>query len=116
VFLLRTRGLWEKRRQDAVQHDLADKSNDFAEQVADALDKTKSLVGASKSLHFAEPIFESSRHLPTDLPVVIIIDALDECCDLEVLKILRDEIPKLPGTFRILLTSLMMKVLSFPLK
>jgi hypothetical protein len=94
-----------------IARNLADRNDDFAEQVADALSKTKSLVGASKSLHFAELILEPSRRLPTDRPVVIIIDAFDECHDkdLEVLRILRDEVPKLPGTFRILLTSRMMR-------
>jgi NACHT domain len=96
-----------------IARDLADQNNDFAQQVADALNERKSLVGGSKSVHFAELILEPSRCLPIDRPVVIIIDALDEGydsdSDLEILKILRDEVPKLPGTFRILLTSRMMK-------
>jgi hypothetical protein len=62
-------------------------------------------VGASTSPHFAELILGPSLRLPVDRSVVIIIDALDEGCDFEVLKILRDESPKLSGTFRILLIS-----------
>jgi NACHT domain len=99
-----------------IARDLADQNNDFAQQVADALDKKKSLVGGSKSLHFAELILEPSRCLPIDRPVVVIIDALDEgydSSDLEVLQILRDEVSKLPRTFRILLTSRMMRGLEF---
>jgi hypothetical protein len=99
-----------------IARDLADQNVDFARQVADALDKKKRLVGASTTLHFSELIVEPSRCLPVDRPVVIIIDALDEGYDLEVLKILRDEVPKLPGTFRILLTSRMMSVGSLPLR
>jgi len=37
--------------------------------------------------------------------VVIVIDALDEGYDLETLEVLRNKIPKLPGTFRVVLTS-----------
>jgi hypothetical protein len=43
--------------------------------------------------------------------VVIIIDALDEGYDLALLTLLRDEVPKLPATFRILVTSRMMREL-----
>jgi hypothetical protein len=95
--------------------DLADQNDDFAQQVAHALDKRKSLVDASSSLHFAELILGPSRHLPVDRPVVIVIDALDEGYDLAVLKIFRDEVPKLPGTFRILITSRMIRELGFHL-
>jgi NACHT domain len=98
-----------------IARNLADQDPKFRQQVADALDREKSLVGASTSVHFAELILEPSRLLPRDSPVVIIIDALDECHDPneEVLDILKDEVPKLPGTFRILLTSRMMRGLEF---
>jgi hypothetical protein len=33
------------------------------------------------------------------------MDGLDERYDLETLEVLRDRIPKLPGTFRVVLTS-----------
>jgi hypothetical protein len=97
-----------------IVRNLADRNFEFLQQVADALDK-KSLVGASTSLYFAELILSPSRRLPVNMPVVAIIDALDEGYDLdeEVLTILREEVPKLPGTFRILLTSRMMRDLEF---
>jgi hypothetical protein len=43
--------------------------------------------------------------------VVIIIDALDEGYDLELLTIFRDEVPKLPPSFGILITTPMMREL-----
>jgi NACHT domain len=87
---------------------LADQNDDFAQDVASGLDKNRSLVGGSMSFHFAELILKPSQCLPDDMPVVIIIDALDEGSDYDVLTILRDEVPKLPLTFRILVTSRMM--------
>jgi hypothetical protein len=89
--------------------DLANQNDNFAQQVTDALNKKKSLIGASKSVHFAELILKPSRHLPVNRPVVIIINALDEGYDLEVLKILHNEVPKLPGIFCILITSHMVR-------
>jgi AAA ATPase domain len=98
-----------------IARNLADQDSTFGQRVADAVDGEKSLVGASTSVHFADLILESSRLLLRDRPVVIIIDALDECHDPNehVLEILKDEVPKLPGTFRILLTSRMMRGLEF---
>lgn len=71
------------------------------------LDSKRALVGAPMRIHFEELVLKPSRKLLVDKPVVIIIDALDESYDEEVLKILRDEVPKLPGTFRVLVTSWM---------
>jgi hypothetical protein len=58
-------------------------------------------------IHFEELVLKPSRKLPVDKPVIIIIDTLDESYNEEVLKILCNEVPKLPGTFRVLVTSRM---------
>jgi cytidylate kinase len=44
-----------------IARNVADQDFEFRQQVADALDKKKSLVGASMSLHFAELISAPSR-------------------------------------------------------
>jgi NACHT domain len=97
-----------------ISRDLADQNSDFRQQVAHALDNKKSLVEDATSLHFSDLILEPSRCLPDGTPVVIIIDALDEGSDVnEVLTILRNDVHRLPGIFRILLTSSMMRELEF---
>jgi hypothetical protein len=96
-----------------MARNLADQNDDFAQDVVSALDKNKSLVAGSMSIHFAELILKPSQRLPVDMPVVIIIEALDEGSDNDVLTILRDEVPKLPLTFRILVTSRMTTGLNF---
>jgi hypothetical protein len=61
---------------------------------------------------FANPLLDSLEYigtLPTQCPVAIIVDALDECGDLTSQKslftLLADELDKLPVTFRFLITS-----------
>lgn len=92
-----------------IARNIADLHVDFRKQLISALESKRALVGAPISLHFEELILKPSRRLPIDMPVVIIIDGLDEGNTAEILKVLRDGISKLPGTFRILLTSRMMK-------
>jgi hypothetical protein len=90
-----------------IARNLGEKNTALRQQIVHILEERKSLAGASIPVHFAELILRTSRSLRDDKPVIIIIDALDEGCADEVLQVLRDEVPKLPGTFRILLTARM---------
>jgi len=82
-----------------IARNLAERNVDFRRWVDMVLESDRELVGASPSVHFREFILRPSQRLPTDQPVIVIIDALDEGCSEEVLKILRDEVPRLPRTF-----------------
>ena len=87
-----------------IARDLAGRSMGFCEQISLAIESDRSLATASISRQFGPLILLPCLRYPVDRPVVIVIDALDEGYDNELLEILRDEIPKLPGTFRIFLT------------
>jgi len=87
-----------------IARDLARQSKGLCEQISLAIESDRSLATASISRQFGPLILTPCLRYPTDRPVVIVIDALDEGCNNELLKIIRDEFPKLPGTFRIFLT------------
>ena len=95
-----------------IARDLADQCVDFRQYIARAVESKRSLAGAPIAVRFEELIRKSSQCLPADKPVVLIIDALDEGYNLDVLKILREHVPKLPGTFRIFVTSRIVKVMN----
>lgn len=79
----------------------------FAQSVCRIIDQKPSIASNSPSEQFEELIVEPSSLLPTDKPIVVIIDAFDECSkDLDVLlEIFKESVPKLPGNFRFLVTS-----------
>jgi hypothetical protein len=54
-------------------------------------------------LQFEQLILGPVHRNPFDKPVVIVIDGLDEGYDLDLLKIFRDRVRELSGTFRIFL-------------
>jgi len=90
-----------------LARDLSSNSGPFAQRVCDIIDKEHSLASKFSYRQFEELILKPSSVLPTDKPLVIIIDALDECAErLNILlKILQDGVPQLPGMFRFLVTS-----------
>jgi hypothetical protein len=92
-----------------ITRNIADLHGDFHKQITLTPDSKRALVGAPMLIHFEELVLKPSWKLPVDQPVIIIIDALDESYDKQVLKILCDEVPKLPSTFRVLVTSRMME-------
>ena len=79
----------------------------FAQRVCDIIDKERGVASKFSYRQFEELILKPSSLLPSDKPLVIIIDALDECAEHSdiLLKILQDGVPKLPGMFRFLVTS-----------
>jgi hypothetical protein len=87
-----------------IARDLAGRSKGLCDQISLAIEFDRSLATASISRQFGPLILAPCLRYLTDRPVVIVIDALDEGYNNELLEILRDDIPKLPGTFRIFLT------------
>jgi hypothetical protein len=79
----------------------------FAQRVCDIIDKERGVASKFSYRQFEELILKPSSLLPLDKPLVVIIDALDECAEYSdiLLKILQDGVPKLPGIFRFLVTS-----------
>ena len=88
-----------------ITRDLSAWSKEFSERVSLVLESDPSVASASPSRQFRQLILEPSGLYRSEKPVVIVIDALDEGYDPELLEILCKEIPKLPGSFRIFLTS-----------
>ena len=88
-----------------IARDLANISVEIAQRIGAAIEDDQSLATAAPSRHFNELILDPCRQHPIRRPVVVIIDALDEGYDIELLQILRDQVPKLPGTLRFLITS-----------
>ena len=73
--------------------------------VSAILENERSVASAPLSRQFDQLILGPSRVHRFEKPVVIVIDALDEGYDLELLKIICEGIPRLPGSFRIFITS-----------
>ncbi|KAJ7611212.1 hypothetical protein FB45DRAFT_1065901 [Roridomyces roridus] len=83
----------------------------FAAAITAAINRDAGIVNAPIRTQFAElllaPLQSVEQYM--DGPILIIIDALDECGDAEsrgaLLSLLADEFPKLPCMFRFLITS-----------
>lgn len=93
-----------------IARNLADRDAGLRQRIVHAIETTKSLAGATISVHFRDLILKTSHShsLLDGRPIIMIVDALDEGHADEardVLRVLRDEVPKLPGNFRILLTA-----------
>src|ERR1700722_19567499 len=89
----------------SIARDLAPLNRAFYERINLILENDRSLAWASPSRQFDQLILAPSLIHRFARPIVIVIDALDEGCSPELLKILENDIPKLPGSFRIFLTS-----------
>lgn len=99
-----------ERLFSTIALDLAGSNKNFAEAIDLALEQQRSLASAPLCRQFDELILKPLQQYPIDKPVVVVIDALDESYSAnhdinELLTILRDDVPKLPGGFSILLTS-----------
>ena len=88
-----------------IARDLVRLNNDLVGHLNQILVNDRSVASAGQSRQFDELILKPVCRHPIRRPVVIVIDALEEGCDRETLSILRNRVPKLPGTFRILVTS-----------
>jgi hypothetical protein len=89
--------------------DLAGLSKSLAETISLVLEQERGIASAPLSRQFDELILKPLQRHPIQRPVIVVIDALDESYgsepNIELLTIFRDGIPKLPGTFRMLVTS-----------
>lgn len=89
-----------------IARDLARLSSSISDYISKTLNETDpSLSSASPTRQFDELIIIPVNRYAIKGPVTIIIDALDEGYDLECLQILREGVPKLPGTFRLVVLS-----------
>ncbi|RXW23727.1 hypothetical protein EST38_g2140 [Candolleomyces aberdarensis] len=73
--------------------------------IARILRDDATLLDASPTRQFQEIILPICPLLPKSVPLVVVVDALDEGCDTELLKILRDGVPLLPTNLCIIVTS-----------
>src|SRR3984957_13370737 len=89
----------------SIARDLAPLNRAFSERINLILENDRSLAWASPSRQFDQLVLAPSLIHRFARPIVIVIDALDEGYSPELLNILCNEIPKLPGSFRIFLTS-----------
>jgi hypothetical protein len=90
-----------------IAADLCGMDNRIASRISTALESDKSLAGAPISRQFEELVLRPSGGLPIDGPLVILLDALDEGCNSELLQILCDDVCRLPTCFRLFITSRM---------
>lgn len=88
-----------------IVRDLENLNVHLAEQIGLAVQHDQSLSTASPIRQFNELMLGVSRWYPVHRPVVIVIDALDEGYNIDILQILRDKVSELPKNFRILITS-----------
>ncbi|KAI0054469.1 hypothetical protein BV25DRAFT_703360, partial [Artomyces pyxidatus] len=93
-----------------IIRDLAALTPTLGREIGSIFERERSLVAAGPSRQFDKVIMPLSRLYPTNRPILIVLDALDEGykngdqVHLRLLEILRDQIDKLPGNFRILIT------------
>src|SRR5258706_13712637 len=93
-----------------VARSLAIRSKSYRETLTSVLQKDPSIAAAAFDQQFRKLILEPLRHgAPTaDSPLIIVIDALDECdqdASQTLSKLLRDSVPKLPRCFKFFVTS-----------
>ncbi|KDQ09111.1 hypothetical protein BOTBODRAFT_191302 [Botryobasidium botryosum FD-172 SS1] len=75
------------------------------ERISLAIESDQSLATAPLSRQFGPLIQEPCLRHPSDTPMVTVIDGVDEGCSPELLKLFRDNISKLPQSFRLFITS-----------
>ncbi|KDQ54665.1 hypothetical protein JAAARDRAFT_112605, partial [Jaapia argillacea MUCL 33604] len=90
-----------------IARDLADSDSQYCSQLLAAVRGSRSLIQTtSVQRQFESFILKPTMNLKMVGPVVIVIDALDECKDYEdILGVLATELDKLPPNLRILVTA-----------
>ncbi|KLO11382.1 hypothetical protein SCHPADRAFT_998931 [Schizopora paradoxa] len=88
-----------------IAQDLAGRNHSYGVLVKQAIKLDPSLCSAGLTRHFNELIAPFSGNFPQDKPIVIVLDGLDEGYSKELIQVLLDGIPKLPGIFKIFSTS-----------
>ncbi|KAB5589406.1 hypothetical protein CTheo_7146 [Ceratobasidium theobromae] len=90
-----------------ITADLAHADPRLATNISSAIDSDRSLTSAPISRQFDQLILQPCQNLQIDRTLVIVLDALDEGCDPELLRILCNDVSRLPSFFRLVLTSRM---------
>lgn len=80
-------------------------STQLTERITAAIEGDRSLPQAPLSRQFQEIILKPCLDCSMSGPLVIVIDALDEGVNNDLLKVLRDDVPGLPSALSIFLTS-----------
>jgi hypothetical protein len=88
-----------------IARGLAHFDKDMGRQISLAIEDDQTVSTAPIFRQFEQLIHRPSMRYSGQKRVVIVIDALDEGYNTDLLTILRDQVPKLPITFRIFLTS-----------
>ncbi|KAB5589408.1 hypothetical protein CTheo_7148 [Ceratobasidium theobromae] len=79
----------------------------LADSISSAIKADRGLSYAPISRQFDELVMTASQGISIEHPLVIVLDALDEGCNEELLQILCNDASRLPPYFRLLLTSRM---------
>ncbi|KAG9125712.1 POC1 centriolar protein A [Ceratobasidium sp. 392] len=90
-----------------IAADLSRLSASLSQSIASAIENDRSLPLAPLSRQFEDLVVKPCRSCPIAGRVAIVIDALDEAWDRNLLEILRDRVCQLPDNFCIFLTSRM---------
>src|SRR5258708_11585326 len=98
-----------------VARSLAIKSKSYRQMLTSILENDPSIATAEFDEQFRKLILEPLHHgpPPADSPLIIVIDALDECdedASQTLSKLLRDSVPKLPCCVKFFVTSQPVKV------
>jgi hypothetical protein len=92
-----------------LAHQLASFDSHIRSAVCTAIERDNSIASASIQRQSAKLLLDPLESITMEGPVVIVIDALDECGDAtsrkSLLRLLADELGQLPRTFRFLITS-----------
>ncbi|KAJ8092986.1 hypothetical protein PM082_011306 [Marasmius tenuissimus] len=74
--------------------------------VASAIESDPALPTAHSLTHqFQKLVIEPLKRCPLQSPLMVVIDALDEGCSEDLLRILRDDVPTIPSPIRFFITS-----------
>ena len=88
-----------------LAYELAQVDPEVGKYVASAIELDRSLPSAPLSRQFEDLVVVPSQKLQSNRPLVIVLDALDEGASSELLWILCNELNRLPGLFRVVVTS-----------
>lgn len=95
-----------------LAYHLANFDPQLRSSICAAIDKDRSIAMAPLRTQFTKLLFEpltTASRLLTQGPIVIVLDALDECGTMDtrgtLLSLIAQEFPKLPSVFRFLITS-----------
>ncbi|KDQ07232.1 hypothetical protein BOTBODRAFT_38985 [Botryobasidium botryosum FD-172 SS1] len=88
-----------------MARDLSARDPRIREQISLAMESDQSLATAPLSRQFEPLIQKPCLRYPSEQPMVSVIDGLDEGYSVDLLKLFRDGIPKLPPSFRLFITS-----------